>query len=299
MSEQSKELDNTLSALQALLKPNSMSGESSAIHGAVLSIIARPLEHSLVHIQRHQPSRQDIDPLLNVLKMHSQTQRHDATSPPELDAWSSTTGGGLSAALRHSFRGLTNWGLAASLDLAPPPSYSHRLLLVVLRILGAEAVLQIILDEIMNQEAGTFEDIALDVAAALICAPNGANPAIANSMLSDAPKRQLSLRDALQLAYADAFKLSKSNSYRAAFTVRLCRRVEGQLQMIGNQTANVVPVADDMMLDLGAVAGGGPISVSSVVGVPHTDINDVLAEAETDIAVQEFLTGSNAFGDIS
>ena len=299
MNGQSKELDNTISALQALLKPNSMSGESSAIHSAVLSIIARPLEHSLVHIQRHQPRRQDIDPLLSVLRLHSHAQRSDATSPTELDLWSSTNGGGLSAAVRHTFRTLTQWGLAASLDLAPPPSYTHRQLLVVVRILGADAVLQIVLDEIMNQEAGTFEDVALDVAAALICAPSGAYPAIPTGMFSDAPKRQLALRDALQLSCADAFKLSKDNSYRAALTVRLYRRVEGLLQTVANHTTNVIPVTDEMMVDLDSAAVGGQMSGTSAVGGPHTDINDVLAEVEQDIAVQEFLTGSNAFGEMS
>ena len=310
------ELNILLPVLQALVKPPSMSGESAALHAAVLSVISRPLQRSLVHVQKLHPRRADTEPLLAILKRNVQLQCHVASSHTELETWSSTPGGGVLIALRHTLQSLTQWNNSGSLD-APPPSYTHRLLLASVRMLGAKAVLTALIDEIMEQAnlASNPLDVILDIVTSLIAAPNAADPSSIEPLATSYPKHQLSLRDALQAEYNEAHRLSKTDNPRAEIVVRLCRRVTAQLAR-SNQHANIVSDADanQMMLDLdnAAAVGGNVVGVVSGVGVgigggggggamgtvvqnPEAVIDNVVAEAMTEIETQEFLSGSDAF----
>ena len=51
--------------------------DSSTIHSAVLSVVAKPLADALNHVQKQYASRPDINPLLGILSSH--TQDHQGT----------------------------------------------------------------------------------------------------------------------------------------------------------------------------------------------------------------------------
>ncbi len=278
-------------ALQTLLKPPSISTDSSAMHSAVLSIIAKPLEDALGHAQRQHPLRADISPLLETLRSHESKARHDAAAYTELEGWAAMAGGGFSAALKNTIQSLVLWS-SASTDLSPP-NYTHRQLVDTIRIVGAKAVLQVLIEEVMAHfEAGTSDlDILLDIIVVMISAPQHDQPFSSPSVITEQPgaKRQLTLIDALNAESADAFELSKTNLPRASMIVRLHRRVE-TLVGRGSNVSNVVGAGNEGMAN--AV-------VHNAEGVPTADIDDILVHAEQAdqqmAATQDFLadaTGS-------
>ena len=319
-------LDTLLPVLQALIKPPSISGESASLHATVLSIVSKPLQRSLAHVQKLHPRRADTEPLLSTLKRHVQPQCHVASSHTELEAWTSTPSGGIPTALRQSLQSLTQWSSTGSLD-APPPGYTHRLPLAAIRMLGAKAVLTALIDEIVEQQAAFINitttastttstalintiDILLDITASLISAPSATDPASINPLAANYPKPQLSLRDALQADFNDAYRISKTDAPRAAIIVRLFRRVTAQTARSAQQENIVSDVdADQMLLDLnqaaavgdgtavgggmgGGVGGRGEGAGQSAGG---TDIDNVVAGVMEEIETQEFLAGSGSF----
>lgn len=267
-NDESKNIDTVLPALQALLKPPSMSHDSSTIHATVLSIVAKPLSESLNHVQKLHASRPDIAPLLTVLYPYSQ-DRQGTNALTELTAWSTTPNGGLLSALRQTTQSLILWSTTSSSTTdTSPPSYTHQQILNTLRLLGAQAVLNLLIDEAIEQ---TSSDIALDIITIMIFTSSQPSPI----------KRQLSLRDVLHIQFADVEDLSRTDPARAGTVVRLYRRVE----------ALMAPKAG------AGVAGGGFMGgvAHDADGMPSADIDDVLGEAEEQIAnAQEFLAGDNA-----
>lgn len=273
INDESKNIDAVLPALQALLKPPSMSHDSSTIHSAVLSVVAKPLADSLNHVQKQYASRPDINPLLGVLNPYTQ-DRQGTTALTELSSWSTTPGGGLLAALRHSIQSLILWSAtSASSNTISPPSYTHRQLLDTLRVLGAQAVLHLFVDE-FNET--TNSDMALDVIVIMVL--TASHP----SLQSPSIKRQMTLREALQSEFLNVDDLARTDTARASTIVRLHRRVEA---LAGPKAG---PVGGD---DGGIMTG----VMQSGEGMPATNIDDVLGEAEDQIAnAQSFLSGENA-----
>lgn len=272
-----------------------MHSDSSTMHTTVLLIVAKPLEDSLGYAQQQHPKRSDINPLLEILKSHSQKQRHEMTFLSSLETWASTAdgggtaGGGLLAAMRQTIQSLLIWSSTtpASADMTPP-QYTHRQLAETVRILGAKAVMQLLVDETMDRlESGSSPDleVALDIIVTMICAPQHQFPLPASSLGSSAPhpvpKRQLSLRDALAMAFSNAFALSKSDLPRASMIVRLHRRVEALVGRANPAANGVVGANADVLMQ--AV-------VHNADGMPTADIDDVLVEADTQLA-HEFLAG--------
>lgn len=269
-NDESKNIDTVLPALHALLRPPSMSHDSLMLHTTVLSIVAKPLSDSLSHVQKLHASRTDTPMLLGVLNEYSQ-DRQGTTSLNELATWSTTPNGGLLTALRQTLQSLVLWNAtSASAADTSPPSYTHQQLLATLRILGAPAVLNTLIDEATDHPTS---DVALDVITTLIFTSSPHPPS--------AVKRQLSLRDALNFQHSDVEDLSRTDPARASTIVRLYRRVE----------ALTAP-------KVGAVVGGdgfmGDIA-QTAEGMPSADIDDVLGEAKEQIAnAQEFLKGDTA-----
>ncbi len=269
-----------MAALHTLLKPQSLSNESSSIHELILEIAARPLEDSLSYAQRLHPLRTDINPLLDILKPLTQKQRQESAFLAEFEAWASAPGGGLAAALKHTIRSLVLW--SSNTSYMPLPHYTHRQILETLRILGAKAVINTLIDEIMFQigtENASNLEILLDIIVTMICAPQQRFPTPLSNHLGDhqAPiKRQLSLRDALAAELAQSFELSKTNLPRATMIVRVQRRVEALTGHAGNGMANEVG-ADETEALLHGNPDGGMSAVS---------IDDVLVEADNQIAAQ-------------
>lgn len=267
-NDESKNIDTVLPALQALLNPPSMSYDSSTIHAAVLSIVAKPLSESLSHVQKQYASRPDIAPLLGVLSPYSQ-DRQGTNALNELAAWSTNPNGGLLSALRQTVQSLVLWSATStsSADMSPP-SYTHQQLLSTLRLLGAQAVLNLLIDEANDQ---TSSDIAPDIIVIMIF----------TSSQPLSVKRQLSLRDVLHTLFSDVEDLSRTDPARASTIVRLYRRVE----VLMASKAGTVGAGDGFM---GGIAHNAD-------GMPSANIDDVLGEAEEQIAnAQEFLAGDNA-----
>lgn len=264
-NEESQNIDTVLLALQTLLTPPSMSHDSSTIHAAVLSIIAKPLSESLSHVQKQHASRSDIGPLLEVLIPYSQ-DRQGTNALNELAAWSTTPNGGLLGALRQTIQSLIIWSATSTstADMSPP-SYTHQQLLCTLRLLGAQAVLNLLIDEASDQ---TSSDIALDIIVIMIF----------TSSQTLSVKRQLTLRDVLHTQFSDVEDLSRTDPARASTIVRLHRRVEAY----SASRTGAVGAGDSFMADIAQNTDSG-------------NIDDVLGEAEEQIAnAQEFLAGDNA-----
>ncbi|KAL9120982.1 MAG: hypothetical protein Q9187_002457 [Circinaria calcarea] len=280
------ELDILLPALQALVKPPSISGDSAALHEAVLSVVSEPLINSLMHILNLQPRPVDIEPLITTLKTHTQPRRSDASSHTDLETWSATPGGGILAAIRHTINSLVQWSQIDSPN-ATLPSYTHRQLVAAVQMLGAKSVLEALVDEIVKSQAAGPTDVLLDIITTLITAPTAVDFPPTNGVGPTHPKSRLSLRDALSTASDDAYTLSKTNTSRAEITVRLHRRVEAQLARTGSQTTIVTDADAEnaMLLDLGnrTAAAAEETLATDVAGMPQEQLDNVVAEVMDDI----------------
>ena len=277
INDESKNVDAVMLALQALLKPPSMSQDSSAIHNAVLSIVAKPLADSLNHVHRVHPSRPDINPLLTVLNPHTQDQRQSAAALNELTSWSATPNGSLLTALRQTIQTLILWSAntAASAD-STPPSYTHAQLLNTISVLGSQPVLTLLLDEANNNTQPNTTDLALDLITVMIY--TASTPHLQTPYM----KNQRTLREALSSHFTDVEDLSRTDPARAQIIVRLYRRVETL-----------------MVSKTGAVAGPGGADAfmegveTQAEGMPTANIDDVLGEAEEQIASAQGLLAAN------
>ena len=270
------------------------------MHAAVLAAVARPLEDSLNHAQRQQPLRSDISPLLEALKPYTHRQRREATSFSELENWATTSGGGLLAALRHTMEPLIPWTSAFSTSAdVTPPQYTHRQLIETLKILGAKAVLQFFLDELMAHfDNGDLSDldIVFDIIVTMITAPQhqssfpmATTTNISGDRAYSSTSGQLSLRDALDMEFLGAFRLSKTNLPRATMIVRLYRRVEAYFTRASNETEGDAGATDVLLRD---VVGVG---VGNAEGMPAADLDEVLQDIEADTQItQDLLSAGNA-----
>ncbi|KAJ2905288.1 hypothetical protein MKZ38_005801 [Zalerion maritima] len=134
--------------LQLVLTPKSISSEATSLLGAVLTTVARPLDHSLRTYQRRDPKSQDVEPLLRSLRDFLPVSRRVVSANHnELESWAASRG--LAAALRATVIGLVTWALGPDLNVMPT-SYTHRQLLSALRFLGAKKTLSAMIDEIVK-----------------------------------------------------------------------------------------------------------------------------------------------------
>ena len=249
------------------------SSESSMMLGSILNVVSRSLEHSLRFVQRAEPSRQDIEPLLRALNGNLNFERRGAADHTELEIWSKTEGGGLAASVKHTISSLVQWGLNPGINIMPA-SYTHRQILVAIKLLGAKRVLNTIVDELKTQTEPGNGSVVLDVAVALICAPDPSSfssdlKAVhggqeAMDMLDtdpSAPKpleRRINLRDALKTELDNAPKLNRTDPIHAETIVRLWRRAEAQLAVqphmdLGMQTGLMENTAEEAAVLQGAL----------------------------------------------
>lgn len=229
------EMDPTipLKTLLSLVKPTSISGEAQAIHKTVLNITARPLEEQLKDVRTRHQSRSDIKPVLDAIDPYLSFRRVGSCHRSELDSWAAQATGGLTGSIRNTLQSLVLWSTNSEINMAPQP-YTHRQLLAGIRILGAARVLGALVDEVKQQtEAAGSGDLALDIAATMICAPMAESFAIDQSSCHpiDTTKEALprctvlTLRDALTLQHDNVPKISETDPVRAEVIVRLWRRV--------------------------------------------------------------------------
>jgi mediator of RNA polymerase II transcription subunit 5 len=177
--------------------------------------------------------------------------------------------------------------------MAPHP-YTHRQILAGVRILGASRVLPTLIEELKLQMEAGSGDLALDVAATLVCSPIAESFAVDQSYYhpidpsKDAFPRCpiLTLRDALIIQHEDVPKISEKDPLRAEVIVRLYRRVNN-LMAPPSQVTNidVSNLIQNMNLDgvgehgqMGL--GPGDHGVGQGVGDEDPDnINQMLNEA--------------------
>ena len=264
-----------LQILSALItNPASISNNTEASHmlNSILNIIAKNLEHSLRWLQRAEPQRQDVEPLSKALRGNLGWERRGASEHTELESWTSTAGGGLVAALKHTITALVHWGLNPVNN--PPANYTHRQILVGLRMLGAKRLLHTIIEEVKGQTELGNGSVVIDVATALICTPDAASwdPGNRSSidMLGEGQlqplQRRMNLREALKMEADNAPKTHKTDVFHAETVIRLYRRVEAQLVVqqpvmlahddMGGLDAGLHSTALNAALD-GAMAGAG------------------------------------------
>ncbi|KAL2068449.1 hypothetical protein VTL71DRAFT_16547 [Oculimacula yallundae] len=228
-----------LQILSALItSPTSISNntEASQMLNSILNIVAKNLEHSLRWLQRAEPSRQDIEPLLKALRGNLFWERRGAAGHTELESWTSSPSGGMVVALKTTLANLVQWGLNPTLN-SNPANYTHRQILTAVKMLTAQRVLNAIIDELKAQTATGNGSVALDAACALICAPESASweAGIHTDIMGAATiipqQRRMNLREALKLAADTTPKLHKTDPFHAETIVRLYRKVEAQLIM--------------------------------------------------------------------
>lgn len=218
--------------LQKLLRPASSSQDTQAMHKAILSIVATPLERSLQDLNRRLPDRKEVSTLIESLKPYLNRQRTTESSVPELGMYCAATAeGGLAGSLRNTFQDLVVW--ASQGGIGPPVTYTPRMIINATEILGARAVLDTIIAELKAQVAAGNGSIAMDVATAMVSAPtvDSQVPALTlNGSASPLPSEpQISVRTCLRLQVSDAKKLLGLKFDNAEALIRLGRRVEAQL----------------------------------------------------------------------
>lgn len=220
-----------------MLQPGTISNDASTMHSSVLNIIAKPLEHSLRAYQRQDPKCQEVEPLLRALKNSIPLSRQTGGADQnELEAWTSTPNGGLTAAIRNTIQGFVQWSLHPGINVMPTP-YTHRQILAAVKILGAKRLLYIIFDEVKQHSETGNASIIYDIATVLICAPdvNSDHEVSVVGFLGDAGsmgtpvQRRLTLRDVLRQEAEDVRKLQKTDMPLAELVTRLHRKVEAQM----------------------------------------------------------------------
>ncbi|KAI9049255.1 hypothetical protein LZ554_007102 [Drepanopeziza brunnea f. sp. 'monogermtubi'] len=223
-----------LQILSALItNPASISNntEASQMLNSILNIVAKNLESSLRWLQRAEPSRQDIEPLLKALRGNLGWERRGASDHTELESWTGSPGGGLIVAINSTFGNMVQWALNPRLS-SHPANYTHRLILVAVKMLGAKRVLAALIDELKTHIENGSGSAALDAACAIVCAPDPASWDTGNQIDVIPPQqRRMNLREALKFEAEDAPQLHKTEPYRAETIVRLYRKVEAQLSM--------------------------------------------------------------------
>ncbi|KAL8333077.1 hypothetical protein RB593_003021 [Gaeumannomyces tritici] len=304
--DRSEEQKAIIRILQLIIAPSSISNEASTMLTSVLCMVAKPLDLALRTYQRQDVKNQDIDPLLRILKAQVPVSRRTgAADNNELDQWTGTPGGGINQAVRHTFRGLVSWSLAPPDPERTPTPYTHRQMLVALRLMRARGLLRLLLDEFRQQAVQGNEGVALDVCCALVCAPDsgaGEQPDEAaarqqhqqmNNMLDAAggvvapvplpPQQQrlMSLRQALRYEAEDWKKIQRHDPAMAEAVVRLHRRVEEQMA-VSDAAVAAAAAAATAAATAGMLQGG--------------DINDMMAGDAAMAAAAAAVAAENTAG---
>lgn len=264
--QEHEDTDIHLQILDKLLRPSSSFQEIQVMHKAILAIVAVPLEKSLRDLIRRSPEKtKEASSLIELLKPHLAQQRTDCCSKGELEVWTALDAGSLAFHLRNSIRELTVW--ASSGASSVPPKHTPCIFWAVEQVLGVEASLDILAEEVRDQTSSGSGPIAFDVCTAMVCAPE--QDSYAPLMLPSQAGR-LSLRDCLSLTLADTKKLLALPFDKAEALIRLSRKVEAQSAV--SQMAMVslsMPTqdaTDQVMQDLGLSGAGSSLDAAAAMG---------------------------------
>jgi mediator of RNA polymerase II transcription subunit 5 len=267
------DLDSLLQMLQRVTRAPS-SGDAQAMHATIMSMVAQPLSDRLKALQKSNPSRKDVEPILSALKSHSDFRRGPFSSCPELQVWRSSPGS-LKHSVRTTFQSLIMWSTSTAINpTQPPPHYNPRQFLIAERVVGAPAVVNILIDELKAQTEAPngAAAVAMDIATSIICAPTTQNSPISvgwvTAPVPSNPSRhaqRLNLRDALQLEFDNATDIIKKDQLAAETIVRLHRRVESQLSLAS---------APDLTASMPAILPGLSMTTDAVAADTVTQVMD-------------------------
>ncbi|GJC93840.1 mediator complex subunit Med5 [Colletotrichum higginsianum] len=259
--------------LSSVLAPTSISNEAQAMLTSVMNIVAKPLEHSLRAYQRSDPKSQEVEPLLKAIKDSIPlSRRTGAADHTELDAWSL---GGFSNSIRQTLQQLVQWSIHPTMDRMPP-AYTHRQMLVALKLLGAKRLLQLLYEDIRQQTDTGSGSIIYDVVTAIVCAPDVVNtPSNPVNFLDNSgnvpvpTQRKLTLREVLKSDAEDCKRLQKTDMNLAEIVVRLYRKVESQMAVSQAQAMQ----ADTMLQsDLGLSLDPGAGSLDDAMAAATANV---------------------------
>ncbi|KAJ0388195.1 hypothetical protein COL922a_000826 [Colletotrichum nupharicola] len=183
--------------------------------------------------------------------------------------------------------------VAKPLEHSPPPTYTHRQILVALIILGAKRLLQLIYEDIRQHSEAGSGSIVYDVAANLVCAPDANDSPWANALNfmdnsgnMPAPiQKKLTMREVLKSDAENCKRLQKTDMNLAEIVVRLHRKVESQMVV-----AQAAAIQADTMLqnDLGLGLDGGTGS-----------LDDAMAAATANVVAGDGMSVDNVSLDLS
>ncbi len=167
---QSHPITRLLQVLSLLLIPENISGDAAAMHTTVLSLIAPSLTAALSRLQTLKPANTQIAPLQRVLSQHLNTAyRTGAAEHTELENWCAPSNGGLLGSVRRTCQTLANWSMEAQTLHAQTgglgaggsgvPGYSHKQMLVAIKMLGARRVLDSLLEDVDASQEGLWLDL--------------------------------------------------------------------------------------------------------------------------------------------
>jgi mediator of RNA polymerase II transcription subunit 5 len=284
----------TVHILEIIVSPNSISNEASMMLSSILNIVAAPLEHALRSLQRAEPTRQDVEPLSKVLKPHLSFHRTASSDHTEMESWSSAHNGPLTNTIRRTIQQLVQWSFTPGINIMPT-SYTHRQILLGVRVLGAKRLLLAIIDE-MQHTASDHVAVVYDVAAAIICAPTADaevmmvmahNTGLLDETVS-APQplqHRLTLREALKFEAETAAKRHKEPVEResAEMVIRLYRRVEAMMAGTEEMSGQAGLLHDglgglDARLQGGAGHGLGGHELGAIAGLEGGDMMHALGD---------------------
>lgn len=286
-----------LQILEKLLKPSGSSQEMQAMHKCILAIVATPLESALQELARRKPEKKNqANALIEILKPHLHQQRTMAVPRAELDGYAAN--GLLTHAVKNTVRELALWAASGGTDA--PPRFASHLLHCSLQVCGSPSVLQAVTEEIRDQTTISNGPIALDISAALVCAPDPSSyTTLMNVGPSPTSQPRLSLRDTLRLATSNIRQLLDMPVADAEALVRLARKVEAQSAV--SQMALVPTSTDDqnmtdqVMQDLGMGTGDAPVAAeNSLLGGDAGLGQDV----NTDFSTADFAAAANPSMDL-
>lgn len=281
--ESNGDSDAVLTILQSLVQPTSIGGDASAMLACVLNIVAKPLEQSLRSLQRSEPSRQDIAPLSKALAPHLSFYRTGASAHTELEGWTSTPGGGIVVSITNTMQQLIQWSSTQGLNIMPT-SYTHRQMLVAHKMLGATRIVDTIIAKVKEQTLAGSGAVALDVAMAIVCAPDSSSKPFQNfDATGSSPQVRMSLPEALAMAAESALKTQKDDVAKAEAIIRLHRRVGAQNMNASGRGLGMPNAQNAMLGDMGGVVNmdglQGSMGMTGAMGTGTAEIDDAIAAA--------------------
>ena len=232
------DLDSIIRIFKEIVSSAPSSGDAQAMHSAILAMVSSRLEKCFRTLQRRDPSRTNIEPLLQATKVYADYERSVYSTMKEYEQWTNAPNSTLNTSLRNTVQQLAQWASTSAIQ-PNPPSYTHRQIYASLKILGTYPTLRAIVDEVKAQTESGNGAAAMDIGVSIICAPTIDDSPIPVDWVGSTipaparPRTRSNLREMLRDEFDNAASLVATDPSTAETIVRLHRRVEAQLASIG------------------------------------------------------------------